>query len=227
MKKVIAILLTTCLLLPTYVSAETVIGTSSGAPVGSIIIYTGTDSDQKLLEKGYMVADGRSVSKQDYAELCTVLGTTYGEGNDTTCVLPDLKGRTVVGYNSSESEFNTLGKKDGEKTVVLNLNQIPSHSHTFNITTSESGAHTHAFSTGGTALTVNATSSHSGMALASGFSSASGSGWWTGVNKNVSSIASSGAHTHTFSGTTSKAGDDGAHNNLQPYITLKYIIKVK
>ena len=37
--------------------------------------------------------------------------------------------------------------------------------------------------------------------------------------------ASATDHAHTYSGTTDNTGSGGAHNNLQPYIVLNYIIK--
>lgn len=39
-------------------------------------------------------------------------------------------GRTLVGVDTSQTEFNTAQKTGGEKTHTLNSNEIPSHSHT-------------------------------------------------------------------------------------------------
>lgn len=38
-------------------------------------------------------------------------------------------GRTLVGIDSSQTEFNTAGKTGGEKTHTLTVNEMPSHSH--------------------------------------------------------------------------------------------------
>ena len=38
-------------------------------------------------------------------------------------------GKTLVGYNSAETEFNTIEKTGGAKTHTLTTTQIPSHSH--------------------------------------------------------------------------------------------------
>ena len=40
------------------------------------------------------------------------------------------QGRTLVGVDTSQSEFNTVQKTGGAKTVTLTVNQIPNHSHT-------------------------------------------------------------------------------------------------
>lgn len=39
------------------------------------------------------------------------------------------KGRTLIGVDTSQSEFNTVKKTGGEKTHNLTVNEIPSHSH--------------------------------------------------------------------------------------------------
>ena len=40
-------------------------------------------------------------------------------------------GRTLVGFNANEEEFNTAGKMGGSKTVALTIEEMPSHKHTF------------------------------------------------------------------------------------------------
>ncbi len=42
---------------------------------------------------------------------------------------PDLRGRFVVGYDNTKTDYNTLRKTGGAETVTLNTDQIPSHNH--------------------------------------------------------------------------------------------------
>ncbi len=190
-------------------------------PIGTILIYAGNK-----VPSGYLLADGSALRISQYSDLYNAISTTYGRPKDkNTFNLPNLKGKVVVGMNADETEFDTLGETGGKKAHLLNGREMPSHTHTASTTTSsESGAHTHGLY-GGQALVVNSTASDSTMALASGFSNQSNNGWWYGVNKNVGSIVSNGAHTHDVTGATATTGSSEAHNNLQPYITLKYIIK--
>ena len=59
---------------------------------------------------------------------------TYGAGDgSTTFNLPGSKGKVPVGYNSSETEFNALGKTGGEKTHTLTIAEMPSHNHPQNV----------------------------------------------------------------------------------------------
>lgn len=38
-------------------------------------------------------------------------------------------GKTLVGLDSSDSDFNVIGKTGGEKTHTLTIDEMPSHSH--------------------------------------------------------------------------------------------------
>ena len=89
------------------------------APVGSIQAYGGTTAPW-----GWLLCQGQAVNRATYAELFGVIGTSFGVGDgSTTFNVPDLRGKTLVGYNSSESEFNTLGKTGGEKTHKLTITE--------------------------------------------------------------------------------------------------------
>lgn len=41
----------------------------------------------------------------------------------------ELVGMTPVGIDTNQSEFNTIGKTGGEKSHILKINEIPSHTH--------------------------------------------------------------------------------------------------
>lgn len=66
---------------------------------------------------GYLLCDGSAVSRTTYSALFAAIGTLYGAGNGTTTFnLPNIKGRTLIGLDGSQTEFNLLGKTGGAKT---------------------------------------------------------------------------------------------------------------
>lgn len=94
-------------------------------PIGAILPFS---SD--TIPNGWLLCDGRAVSRTEYAELFKAIGTKHGSGDgSTTFNLPNLKGRTLVGKDSTDTDFNTLGKTGGEKTHTLTVDEMPSHTH--------------------------------------------------------------------------------------------------
>lgn len=107
-------------------------------PIGSIIPYSGETAPE-----GYSICDGKELNRETYKELFSIIGTTFGNGDDTsTFNLPDLKGRISVGLDSSDTDFDTLGKTGGKKTHTLTIDEIPAHTHNLTYNTSGAGANT-------------------------------------------------------------------------------------
>ena len=98
-------------------------GTGGGdtLPIGTILPF-GSDT----VPNNYLLADGSLVSRTTYSELFAVIGTTYGEGDgSTTFALPNLCGKVAVGKDTSDTDFNALGKTGGEKTHTLTKAELP------------------------------------------------------------------------------------------------------
>lgn len=87
--------------------------------IGAIVAYGGT-----LPPTGFLLCDGSAVSRVTFSALFAVLGTTYGVGDgSTTFNLPNLKGRVPVGLDTSQTEFNTMGKTGGHKLMQAHIHQ--------------------------------------------------------------------------------------------------------
>lgn len=136
-------------------------------------------------------------------------------------------GRVPVGV-SSDSEFNSVEKTGGAKSVTLSINQIPSHAHSYNKSNSTTGNHT---------LTVNEIPSHHhGVAIDSyvntDFQTDDPGGGHVGippkgVNYNTTDTGGGQGHNHSISTSSTNTGGAGSgqsHSNLQPYITC-YMFK--
>ena len=163
-------------------------------------------------------------------------------------------GKTIIGIDTSDTDFNSVNKTGGSKEVVLTVPNLPTHSHTVG-----DNSHSH---------TVNGVEDHSHTLNDHAHylpPHQHGSGWgeqnhtgywgnWPGKNFRGSSatdwdnnmfltspvdqwtngagavgMSGSGAHSHTINATThshtlSNTGSNTAHSNLQPYI-VTYIWK--
>ena len=126
-------------------------------PIGAILPFS---SD--TIPNGWLLCDGRAVSRTEYAELFKAIGTKHGSGDgSTTFNLPNPKGRTLVGKDSSDTDFNELGKTGGEKTHTLTVSEMPKHSHNFQFDQTE-GSNVTAVKTGVNNAYAKATSETGG-----------------------------------------------------------------
>lgn len=105
---------------------------SDSVPIGAIQSFGG-----EIAPEGWLICDGSAVSREDYADLFTTIGTTYGSGDgSTTFNLPNLKGRVMVGTGESDAVGHTqhnMGQSGGEETHQLIVDEMPSHAHEYKI----------------------------------------------------------------------------------------------
>ena len=203
-------------------------------PAGAITAFAGITAPS-----GWLVCNGVAVSRTTYPDLFTAIGTLYGQGNgSTTFNLPNLLGRMPVGFNSGETEFNAMGKTGGAKTHELTQTEMPRHTHTQNSHNHTQNSHGHTLTDNGHTHATN-TRGDDGSALAGStntyrFTDAANSTLNTGSSTTGITISDTTATNQAqtavnqFAGgtaTTQAATNGAAHNNLQPYIALNYIIK--
>lgn len=159
---------------------------------------------------GSLLCNGAAYSRTAYPALFAAIGTTYGAGDGaTTFNVPNLQGRVPVGAGTGYG----LGSTGGAATVALTEAQMPAHAHAG--TTSAVGDHAHSNGLGsGGLLAVNV--GFGGI----GLSTAGTSYTWTHA---ILTTGEAGAHSHTIQ--TDTRGSGQAHNNMQPYVVINYIIK--
>lgn len=89
---------------------------------------------------GWVMADGREISREDYASLFNAIGTRYGEGNgSTTFTLPDLRGRSLIGAGAgaANADFGTTALTGRD----INTAYVGEEAH--ELTEDENGTHMH------------------------------------------------------------------------------------
>jgi len=74
-----------------------------------------------------MLCDGSAILRSTYSALFVAIGTVWGVGDgSTTFNVPNLKGKSLIGLDASQTEFNALAKTGGAKTVTIAAGNLPS-----------------------------------------------------------------------------------------------------
>ena len=74
---------------------------AAGVPSGVILMWSGEIAN---IPSGFVLCDGT---------------------NDT----PDLSGKFIVGYSSTNTNYSSIGNNGGEERSTLSIDNLPSHSH--------------------------------------------------------------------------------------------------
>lgn len=100
--------------------------------------------------QGFARTHGQPIAISSNPALFSLIGTQFGGNGQTTFNLPDTRGRVMMGEGSGPGLTpRTQGQMFGVETVTLNINQIPSHSHTVRASSQPPNDHTPAGNTFG------------------------------------------------------------------------------
>lgn len=174
-------------------------------PAGAVMPYAGSTAPS-----GWLLCDGTTVSRTTYANLFTAIGVTYGSGNgSSTFTLPNLTGRFPIGLDASDSNMDAMGETGGRKSVTGT--DLPSHYHTMS-------AHTHSY--GDIYYSESGGSDIAGLGT-----SHVGSGDSDNDNEDYQVSRTTGAGGAGNTGTATSGVTNSSMSILNPYTTLRYIIK--
>jgi microcystin-dependent protein len=112
---------------------------------------------------GWLLCDGRLLSRTQYRELFDVIGTSFGQdAPEDSFFLPDCRSRVLGAIGQGNGLSNrTLGEQTGEENHTLTINEMPFHNH--GGITSTNGTHSHTGTT-----STNGTHSHTGTTSTDG-----------------------------------------------------------
>jgi microcystin-dependent protein len=197
---------------------------------GQIFAFAGSTAPD-----GFLLCEGAQVSQTTYSALYAAISTSYNLGTETSGYfrLPNLAGRVPIGKDSSDTNIDTLGEVYGERVVTLSTSQIPSHTHIQDAHTHTANAHNHTQDSHNHGVTIPFyPSGWEAGGYGTGYYGAfrdrtviGYGGWGMGSDGRQPYIYGTTATNNANTATNQNAGGGGGHNNLQPYIVLKYIIK--
>ncbi len=150
--------------------------------------------------RSWAFCDGQLLPVAQNTALFSLIGTTYGGDGRTTTALPNLQARAPMHPGRGPGlTARRLGQKVGVDTVTLTEAQIPSHTHTARATTTAAD----------TSVPSNTTTF--GRSLG-------GPAYQTDASSNLVDMASA---------TLATTGGSQAHTNVQPFLTMNFIIALQ
>jgi microcystin-dependent protein len=169
---------------------------------------------------GWLLCNGRAVSRTTYASLYAYIGTTFGAGDGlNTFNLPDTTGR-ILGNSSGTY---TTGTITGSYSTTLSATNIPGHTHSG--TVNADGSHTHGVTDPGhthTQWTINDDFNNSGGSNPSFSADSAGYRTWGNINSSTTgvSVQAGGSHTHTFTTDLGSGLNSTPFSNMQPTLFI-------
>ena len=155
---------------------------------------------------GWLTCNGALLNKIAYSDFFAAIGNLYGGApTDLSFNLPDMLGRVGVGaigagLRPGLSE-RLMGASGGAETHTLTTSEMPSHSHDVN-----DPGHRHSY-----------TNTSNDQDLFSSFNNE------TAADQQETDNQLTG---NSFTGITIiNAGGGNAHNNMQPFLVIRYLIK--
>lgn len=163
--------------------------------LGEIRLFAGT-----YAPNGWLLCEGQMLPLQRYTALFSIIGVTYGGNGTTMFALPDLRGAAPLGQGQGPGlTQRSLGDSGGAAAVTLEQDQMPAHNHLA-----------------------------AGVAANGNSNSPAGAVWAqhaTATRPPVPSMLYAAKGDAPISpAALQPAGQGVAHNNMQPYLPLRFII---
>jgi microcystin-dependent protein len=149
---------------------------------------------------GWAMCQGQLMPISENEALFNLIGTTYGGDGQETFAMPDLQGRVPLHQGSGF----IIGEKGGVEQVTLTVQQIPIHNHGVLSATSENGSNIPS------SATILADEGPPGQSTVLTYRQP-----FDGQNQVALSPASIG-----------QSGGSQPHDNMQPYLTVTFIISL-
>lgn len=165
--------------------------------IGEIRMFAGS-----FAPAGWAFCDGSLLPISEYDALFTLVGTTYGGDGQQTFGLPDLRGRAPLHFGTLSGNTYVMGEMAGVESVTLTSQTMASHNHIVATTAAPADSNVPS------SATIMADEGPASAVVKAYLPFAAG-------NQVTLRNTSIGA-----------AGGSQPHENMQPFLTISFIISL-
>jgi microcystin-dependent protein len=149
--------------------------------------------------KGWAFCNGQLLPISQNTTLFSLLGTTYGGNGTSNFALPDLQGRAPMHPGQGPGlSLRDLGEEGGQETVTLAVQEIPLHNHTANASTNPTNTQ-----------------------------SPAGAVWSKEIGAGFLDYGGLTGNNQMSPAALAPTGGGQPHQNMQPYLTVNFIIALQ
>lgn len=165
--------------------------------LGQITLYP-----YNFAPNGWADCAGQILPISQYTALFSLLGTQFGGNGTSNFALPNLQGSVPVGQGQLTGGSNyVMGETGGAEGVTIITGTMPAHTHPLAATTAKGTGNTPSGTLFSDSLEGNPATGHKG---------------------DIYNAAS--PDTALTGASVSRTGGNQPHNNLQPFLALRYCI---
>ena len=175
--------------------------------LGEIRIFAGD-----FAPAGWAFCKGQLLNISEYETLFNLIGTTYGGDGTETFALPDLQGRTPIHPGTGPSGYNyQLAEMGGTETVTITATNLPVHQH---------------YITG--ALSIPALGENPGKLTTANYPAITSGQQVYSTTRGADTLAPLVVESKAAGEMmqVQPVGGSQAHDNMQPYMVLNFIISL-
>lgn len=181
------------------------------AYIGEVRLFAGN-----FEPRNWAFCHGQLIAIRQNTALFSILGTTYGGDGRVTFGLPDFRDYVGIGVgNGPGLSARVLGEKGGQKNVTLLTHEMPSHTHETVLTGQPKLKVSSSPATQTTPITGSSIA-QPGFLVNDSFAPT------MGVNLEEPAVEINANIDMKLR--TQVSGGSIAHNNMQPYIGMNYVI---
>jgi microcystin-dependent protein len=163
--------------------------------LGEIRLFAGN-----FAPNGWLPCEGQLLPIQRYTALFSIIGVNYGGNGTTNFALPNLSGAVPLGQGQGPGlAMRSLGESGGAAMVTLQTDEMPPHIHR------------------AAGLAARGDSNSPANAVWAQYST-------TSRPPVQSQLYAATGDTAISPSALQPAGQGAAHNNMQPYLSLRFII---